>query len=391
MSPNTTFELSEQESQRSLALKERIISEINSTKFQEIPFSQFMNMALYEPGLGYYMASENILGPRADFVTAPELGDVFAKCLAKKIDSIFQAYAIPRKIFEFGAGSGLLAAQLLKEFQAMEAEISEYSILELSPVLTAMQSRTLVENVPWAKETVRWHQELPQDGFDGIMIANEVVDAMPVEIFKFRDGAAWQAYVKLYGDYLGVAFRPRTTEQFDLGTRKLKSLNLAEQYVSEIHFMADAWLKTVAECLGRGSLLIIDYGFTQSEYYHEDRSVGTLVCHRHQQLHYDPLTNIGCQDITAHVDFSAMVNTAQEEGLQLNGFTTLGAFLIDCGILELDLTSDDKESEHQKFKDQLHLLTAPSEMGELFKVLELTRNIDSTAMGFREFDHSHRL
>ena len=273
----------------------------------------------------------------------------------------------------------------------MNTEISEYSILEPSPVLKTMQSETLNDHVPWAKGIVRWRQELPQDGFDGIMIANEVLDAMPVEIFKFREGEIWQAYVKLYGDQLGVAFRPRTTEQFNIAAQKLKSLNLAEQYVSEIHFLADAWLRTVAENLRRGSLFVIDYGFTQSEYYHEDRSVGTLVCHRHQQLHYDPLTNIGCQDITAHVDFSAIVDAAQEHGLQLNGFATLGAFLIDCGILKLNAASDSTGSERQKFKGQLHLLTAPSEMGELFKVLELTRNIDSTAMGFREFDHSHRL
>ena len=391
MNQPSSLELNEQEFQRSQALKEKIISEITSAEFQEVPFSQFMNMALYEPGLGYYMASENILGPKADFVTAPEIGDVFAKCLAQKINSIFQVYDVPRKIFEFGAGSGLLAAQLFKEFQAMNIAIAEYSILEPSPVLNTLQLETLNDLVPWAREFVCWRHELPQDGFDGIMIANEILDAMPVEIFKFREGEIWQAYVKLYGDQLGVAFRPRTTEQFDLGAQKLKSLNLAEQYVSEIHFLADAWLRTVAENLRRGSLLIIDYGFTQSEYYHEDRSVGTLVCHRHQQLHYDPLTNIGCQDISAHVDFTAIANTAQEQGLQLNGFTTLGAFLIDCGILELNAASDDTGSVRQKFKDQLHLLTAPSEMGELFKVLELTRNLASTATGFREFDHSHRL
>lgn len=388
--PATALSLNENERERSRILSELISNAIKRSEDQAIPFSQFLQLALYEPHYGYYTSSDNIIGTGGDYITAPELGDTFGKCIARKISQALRVFNKPATVYEFGAGNGKLAIQILKEMERIGVSFQSYQIVEVSKTLRQRQQSLFQREVPWAVDKIEWLSELPQDGIFGVVIANEVLDAMPVEIFKFTNGRYLQAYVEKSGDEFSTVFRNALKPDFKKKIDAMKGIAKPNGYISEFHCQAEAWIRSISETLVQGLLLVIDYGFPEQEYYHPDRSEGTLVCHRRHYVHHDPYICVGCQDISTHVNFSGIASIAIENGMKLNGYTSLGAFLLELGLLDLSRESSGVESI-VKMNQQVLTLTSPSEMGELFKVMELTKNLDSDRTGFQQFDRSNRL
>lgn len=356
---------------------------------KRIPFSEFLNLALYEPNWGYYTSNAHAMGVNGDYITAPELGDAFGKCLARKIADTLSVMDEPHTIVEFGAGSGKLASQILNELKRFGIDPLSYSIVEISTALQVRQRRTLNEISPAALECVNWLDSLPDQGLRGVIIANEVLDALPFELLQVNNQNILQGYTVLSANGLATEFQPEHRSDFTSSLQCLRLPELADGYVSELHCQAEAWIRTVGDHLDQGSIIIVDYGYPEHEYYHPERTTGTLACFRRHEVHFNPYINIGHQDISTHINFTAIARVARSQGMNLNGFTTLGAFLLDTGLLEggLDLSDD----ATNKLKSQILTLTNPTEMGERFKVMELTKNIHASQTGFRQFNQIHRL
>lgn len=359
-----------------------------------IPFRRFMELALYAPGLGYYSAGAHKFGGAGDFVTAPELGSLFARCLARQCQQVMaQAGA---NILECGAGTGALAAELLREWARLDCLPERYAILEVSADLRARQEQTLRERVPDLLARVAWLNELPAHGFCGVILGNELLDAMPVDIFVRRDGMTYERMVADDGGQLVYRDEPLTSEpllqrvtelQRDLGASIF-----GDHYFSEVNFAAEGWLTSAARGLERGAIVLADYGFPAREYYHPDRSGGTLMCHYRHRAHPDPLRLLGLQDITAHVDFTAMAQAAHDAGCDVLGYTNQAQFLLNCGLLDMVAAADATDARaYLALTSEVKRLTLPSEMGELFKVLVVGKGIDDALLGFVSGDRRHRL
>jgi len=357
-----------------------------------IGFESYMQMALYSPGLGYYSGALPKFGEAGDFITAPEMGELFGACLAGQVHTALTALAAS-SILEFGAGSGRLAAGLLNTLAAMDVLPDEYLILELSGELRARQQQTLDELAGQHAHRVRWLDTLPES-YVGVVLANEVLDAMPVQVFEQQGDEVFE---------LGVASASAEASQNTFcwqrrpADQALKSavdaLRLETDgciYRSEHSPQAQAWIKTLAQMLERGLLLLIDYGFPASEYYHPDRNSGTLMCHYQHRAHDDPFFMPGQQDITAHVDFSAIARSAQQAGLELYGYVSQGGFLLSAGLLDL-IPLDAAVREQLQLAQQVKKLTMPHEMGELFKVLALGRDCECELSGFAQQNHAYKL
>lgn len=349
-----------------------------------MPFSRYMECALYAPGLGYYSGALQKFGHDGDFVTAPELTPLFGRSLARQLAELM-ALSAPHLI-EAGAGSGRLAADLLAELDRLSAAPQSYRILELSADLRARQQALIAAELPHLSARVSWLDSLP-DGFDGVVIGNEVLDAMPVERLRNAAGRIEQAGLAL--DPSGqpaLDWRPAPAALAD----EARALGFTDGYDSEINFAARAWVAEWARRIGRGALLLIDYGFPQAEYYHPDRRSGTLMCHYRHHAHPDALWMPGLNDLTAHVDFTAVAQAAFDAGMSLAGYTSQANFLLNCGVLEL-LDRDADALSRAKQNAALNQLTSPAEMGELFKVICMTRDIDAPLTGFMRGDRSHTL
>lgn len=350
-----------------------------------IPFSRFMELALYAPGLGYYMAGTRKFGEAGDFVTAPELGGLFAKCLARQCAQVLDTCG--GDVLEFGAGSGLLAADLLLSLADMRYLPERYRILELSPELRQRQRTTLQHKAPHLMSRIQWIERMP-DHVTGIVVANEVLDAMPVQRFRVTEDSV----VELAVAWDNSGFFETDSAAGSADVRRVRELGLPVGYVCELHARACAWVASTADILKKGVMLVIDYGFPAHEYYHPQRAQGTLMCHYRHRAHDDPFINVGLQDITAHLDFTAVARAGQERGLDLLGYTQQAAFLVSLSIL--DFAQPDPalpDRERMRISQQIQKLTAPSEMGELFKVLAMGRGVDSPLIGFRMSDHRGRL
>lgn len=357
-----------------------------------IPFSQFMERCLYAPGLGYYSAGLQKFGAGGDFVTAPELSPLFGRCLARTCAAVLAASG--GDILEFGAGSGRLAADLLAELRALGALPARYCILERSAELRARQQSLLHAALPDLCDRITWLDALPDPGFRGVMLGNEVLDAMAVERFRWNGAAAGRFYVTADGDAFGQDVRAMDDPALAAEIARIATAcGLAAGYESEFNAGLSPWLGSVAERLARGLLLLIDYGYPRSEYYHPQRTAGTLLCHYRQRAHADPLLWPGLQDITAHVDFTAVAEAASAAGLEVCGYTTQAHFLLDCGLdglLQSALqTSDD--IAYLRLAQQAKTLILPGEMGERFQCIGLTRDLDVDVPGFRGQDLRHRL
>ncbi len=341
-----------------------------------LPFDRFMALALYEPGLGYYANASRKFGlmPQSgsDFVTAPELSPLFGRALAAQVDDAMHHCGVS-EVWEFGAGSGALALQLLQALDASGPRVSRYTIVDLSGSLRARQQQTLAA----FGDRVRWVDALP-DAFDGIVVGNEVLDAMPVQLLHRTAGAWHERGVAVQGE--GLAWRDQPTD-----LRPPIDIPGDHDYLTEIHPQAQAFMGTLADRLQRGAAFFIDYGFPEAEYWHAQRHMGTLICHRAHHSDAHPLADVGTKDITAHVDFTGIAMAAQEAGLPTLGYTSQGRFLLNCGIAAL--------MEQASLAERAHALKLVNEheMGELFKLIALSRTEGWVPLGFAAGDRTHTL
>lgn len=351
-----------------------------------VDFSEFMQRVLYEPGLGYYVTGHPKLGAAGDFVTAPEMGGLFGQCLARQCAEVLDRLG-GGDILEFGAGGGALAAQMLESLQDLGRLPAYYCFLELSPELRERQRRTVAERCPALVSRCRWLEHLPAD-FQGAVIANEVLDAMPVERFRVTDDGL--EIIQVTRDESGFRDTTRPAAAGELA--EIAGLGLAAGYESEVGLAAQHWVAGIRQWLRRGLVLIIDYGFPAHELYHPQRRGGTLMCHHRHRAHTDPYRHIGMQDITAHLDFSALARRAEDNGLDVLGFTHQAGFLIALGLADLaQAAMEAPEADRFAVSQQVQRLTQTHEMGELFKVLALGRDCPGELTGFQYLDHRGRL
>ncbi len=348
-----------------------------------IGFDRFMTMALYTPGLGYYARDDRqfgrmpagVKGGGGDFVTAPELSPLFGATLAVQVADALQATGTDA-VWEFGAGTGALAEQLLDALDAAGHTAVRYTIVDLSGALQARQQARLAR----FGDRVRWLSALPAQ-FDGVVVGNEVLDAMPVQLLV-RTVGVWHERGVVLAREGRFAWADRPTD-----LRPPIDIPGPQDYLTEIHPQGRAFVATLADRLGRGAVFLLDYGFPEAEYYHPQRHMGTVMCHRAHRADSDPLADVGDKDITAHVDFTGIALAAQDAGLEVLGYTSQARFLINCGLLAKvgQLTPAQQGPV-------LHLVHE-HEMGELFKVIALGARVpaDWTPLGFAEGDRSHRL
>ncbi len=356
-----------------------------------VDFARFMQLALYAPGLGYYSAGLTKFGASGDFITAPELGALFARCLARQCRPLMQELG-NADVLEVGAGSGALAADLLMELECLEQLPRTYYILELSADLRQRQAQRLAQQVPHLAARVQWLDTLPTPGFRGIVVANEVLDAMPVQRFCIKDGVAQRLDVAWdNGEFVWRSAPSETTLNRVLSAR-LDLGAVPDGYISEVNLQAEAWLRSMATVLEHGVILLVDYGYGRAEYYHPQRSAGTLLCHYRHRAHDNPLVLAGLQDITSHVEFTAMAEAATDAGLALLGYTSQAAFLAANGIAQLADTPQHPDPRRQiALMQEIKKLTLPQEMGELFKVMALGRGMATPMVGLTLQDWRGRL
>jgi len=349
-----------------------------------ISFARYMELALYAPGLGYYAAGATKLGPAGDFTTAPERSGLFGRTIARQVAQVLAETG--GDVLEVGAGSGKLACDLLSELAKLDALPEHYCILELSGELQARQRDRLAAQAPQWLERVQWLERLPQT-FTGVVLGNEVLDAMPVHLVTRQQGTLLERGVS--NDDAQFTWQDRPLDTGAL-LQAATALDLPAGYLTEINLAAPAFIASLAECMTRGMILMIDYGFPRAEYYHPQRSQGTLMCHYRHHAHGDPFFWPGLQDITAHVDFSAISNSTPD--LQLLGYTSQVNFLINCGITDLlAQTSPEDVARYLPLANQAQFLLSPAEMGELFKVIALGKGVEMPLLGFVRGDQRHRL
>jgi SAM-dependent MidA family methyltransferase len=359
----------------SRALLERIGAEL-ATAGNWISFARYMELVLYEPGLGYYASGARKLGAGGDFITAPELSPLFGRTLARQIAQVLEP---GEAILEFGAGSGALAEVLTSEIPGLK-----YQILETSPELKQRQQQKLGHRVQWL-------DRLPER-FRGVMLANEVVDAMPVHALAWTAKGVMERGVCANEEQLAWCDRPAGGLVSSEAEKINPEIPPSGRYESELALAARGWMRSLGTVLERGAILVVDYGFPAHEYFHPQRSMGTLACHYRHRVHGDPFYLPGLQDVTAHVDFSALAQAATEAGLELLGFANQAQFLINCGVT--DLLAEENPADPKRYLPAAaaaQKLLSPSEMGELFKVLAAGKGVTEPLMGFSRGDRSAAL
>ncbi len=351
-----------------------------------IGFARYMELALYAAGLGYYMAGSRKLGRDGDFATAPELSPLYGHTLARAAAQVLATAG--DEILEIGAGSGALAASLLEELEQLGRLPRNYLILELSPELRARSRDSLAARVPQLMERVAWLNGLPP-AFSGFVIGNEVLDAMPVHVVRARAGAIEEAGVAVAANgEFEWAHRPAAGELLHVA----RELELPDDYTTEIGLVARGFVGSLARMLERGVVVFVDYGFPRREFYHPQRDAGTLMCHYRHRAHADPFFLPGLQDITAHVDFTAVAEAARGAGADLLGYTSQAQFLIGCGLTEvMSRTSPADVQRYLPLAAAANKLTSPSEMGELFKAIAFGRGVADNLAGFRSGDRRNAL
>jgi SAM-dependent MidA family methyltransferase len=365
----------------SQALTQHIQAEISSNRGW-ITFARYMELALYAPGLGYYSGGSEKFGAGGDFVTAPQISLLFGRLLARQFAEVLKQTG--GGVVELGAGTGLLASQILAEMRALGMDVP-YSILEVSGSLRARQQETLQSFIP---RTVDWLDALPEK-FNGVIFGNEVLDALPVHLIHWTESGPQERGVTINGGGFGWEDKPIADPAL---FERARMLNLPAGYVSEINLAAPALVKSLAERLDSGLLLFVDYGFGRSEYYHQQRHMGTLRAHyRHHALD-DPFYFPGLCDLTAHVDFTAVADAGLEAGLNVCGYTTQANFLLGGGITALLAeTPADAAADYLPLSSGVQKLLSPAEMGELFKVIGLTKGSVPCPSAFGLGDQRHRL
>lgn len=345
----------------------------------DIPFVEFMHRALYTPGEGYYSCGLPKLGPKGDFITAPELTPLFGMTLANQCQQVMSHLQNPC-ILEYGAGSGALAVDMLKQLEHLQCLPEAYYIMEVSASLKHRQHEHILQHIPHLAEQVVWLDRWPETPFNGVILANEVLDAMPVHRFLATEDGLLESMIGLDEQgQLKETFKPCQNERL---IQHVNHLNLGTYpYLSEANLFIDDWILNNYHILNQGMVLLIDYGFPRHEYYHPDRHQGTLMCHYQHQAHTNPLAHPGEEDITAHVDFTHVAEAAQNAGFHVAGYTNQASFLLANGLLSL-IHSNDVSMDQIKTNQAVKQLIQPSEMGELFKVIALTKDLEMDIQGF---------
>lgn len=353
-----------------------------------LPFARFMELVLYAPGLGYYTAGARKFGAAGDFVTAPEMTPLFAAALARQVAQVM-ALAEPQ-VLEIGAGSGRLAADLLLALEAAGTLPERYRILDLSADLRQRQQATIAAAAPHLLDRVEWLDTLPE-AYSGVVVGNELLDAMPANIVAWRADGIYERGVALDDAGFVWAERPATGALLAAAEEIAGQCPLPPGYESEISLANRAWMADWGRRLQRGALLLLDYGFPRREYYHLQRGRGTLMCHYRHYAHPDPFYLPGLQDVTVHVDFTAIIAAADAQGLDLLGYCNQGQFLLNCGILDALAALPQSTPDYLKASNMVGKLLMPHEMGELFKVIAVGRGLDAPLLGFASGDQSRRL
>ena len=383
--------LAPDEAGHSAALEARVHEEI-ARHGGWISFARYMQMALYEPGLGYYSAGARKLGAAGDFITAPEVAPVFSRCLAAQCEEVLRGLG-GGDVLELGAGSGVMAAGLLEELARRDCLPGRYRILDVSADLRERQRATLESAIPQLLDRVEWLDRLPED-FTGVVVANEVLDAMPVERFVVRGGEVNALGVTSSLGRLdwSEARAPGAFADAVRAARRDAGVAWPEGYASEINLGLADWIAALAATVRRGLLLFVDYGLPRREFYAAERREGTLLCHFRHRFHDDPFVRPGLQDITAWVDFTAVAAAGRAAGLDVAGYTTQAHFLIGCGLGEFvaDVSGLDVVSR-VNLSRQAMVLTLPGEMGERFKAIALAKGYDAPLRGFAVRDLRHTL
>lgn len=377
------------------AVSEQLIARIQARLDRDggaVPFETFMEMALYEPGLGYYSNGLRKFGAGGDFVTAPELTPLFGRCVARCAEAVLQGVD-GGDVLEFGAGSGALAVQLLTELEDLGCLPAHYYILERSGALRQRQRELIADALPHLRDRVHWLDTLPEAGFRGLMLGNEVLDAGAVRRFRWHGGAVQEGWVVREGGGFGAQWRASDDEELIGTVAALAQENeWPPGYESEWDARLQPWVSSVAERLGQGALLLIDYGAPRRERYHAQRASGTLMCHYRHRAHGDPLVLPGLQDITSYVDFTSVAEAGTAAGLTLEGFVTQAHFLLDCGLDRLLAALEpDGSPRYLAQAQQAKQLLMPGEMGERFKCMALRRGLAAGLPGFRGQDLRGRL
>jgi len=380
-----TDPIAQQHSEQLLTLIKHKISEAGG----KISFADYMQLCLYAPGLGYYSAGSHKIGDGGDFTTAPEISPLFSRSLARQLIDVLSQID-QGNILEFGAGSGKMAVDILRELDLTQCLPEHYYIIEASADLRQRQRQKIHDAIPHLENKVVWLDSLPSN-FNGVVLANEVCDAMPVHRLHFTKGFSYERYVVNNDDQLQWYDDELSRTDLIDKTIEIKSFIDDTDYFTEVNLAAEGWLTSLADNLQQGAVFIIDYGYPQAAYYHPQRNNGTLMCYYQQQGHDNPLILTGLQDITAHVDFTSLAQIAVENGLDVAGFQSQADFLLAAGITELTSVNEhDDAFVMLQQATEIKRLTLPTEMGETFKVLTLTKNLDNllprTQLGDRRYN-----
>jgi len=407
-------------SKDALEHSDKLISKIRGeieTNGGSISFKRYMEMALYEPGLGYYVAGTHKIGEQGDFTTAPQISPLFSQCIANQCAEVLHTISSKKAlaqhkfqnrfyttktnchskvggcILEFGAGSGIMATEILLELERQNSLPETYYILDLSPDLQQRQKQTIESSASHLLHKVIWLTQLPKN-FSGIVLANEVLDAMPVDVFTQHEDSVYEHHVIWQDEKLLEQLKPANQTNPDLhhDVLRLGIPKDATPYTSEINPHIKPWLKTLTECIDKGVILLIDYGYPRKEYYLAERNKGTLICHYQHLVNEVPLHYPGLQDITASVDFTAIAEAADSCDIDVAGFTSQACFLANTGLEDyFKQALENKPNDQYALAQQIRTLTLPAEMGERFKCMGLTKNYPHQLCGFKEFDQRYRL
>ena len=372
----------------SLLVREQLIQHIN-TRDGWISFEEFIDFVMYKPGLGYYSAGAEKIGHSGDFTTAPEISKLFGMALAHQMTPILDHYQSP-SIIEIGAGTGKLAFDIMTQLNDYQVNFDRYYILELSADLKQRQQSMLSHLPTKTLNKIVWLDSIPMDSIDGVIIANEVIDALPFTRFKSQNGQVYELGISVEDNQL--IEQPRLADEILSNTvdsiAKEIGMTFQDGYTSEIRINFGSWFRTIESMLSSGSIFFVDYGYARQEYYDEERTNGSMICHYRNVAHEDPLSNLGIQDISASVDFSQLADVALQRNIEVGFFTSQADFLINAEILGV-IESVIDEGLKMRLTQEVKQLLLPNQMGEVFKCMLLNKNINPDNFdGIKDLRHT---